>query len=130
MSYISGSVHTGPKNASGQDVQGPKPLARRSMGSRAIAVGESILKESPDYILINTSGSYSFAYAATGSYGTSLVAHKDAHPFIKAVEIPLNAGVGFPLRIDISPSAWSGSTLSGTTAFATGSVTFVYMSQR
>tara|TARA_B100000287_G_scaffold207269_1_gene195554 strand:- start:279 stop:665 length:387 start_codon:yes stop_codon:yes gene_type:complete len=121
--YTSGSYG---KTASGFDIRGPKALSRKSRGSKAIGVGELTLTEAPDYVLINTSGSYHFAYDATGSYGTSLVAHKDAHPFIKAVEIPLNAGSGYPLRIDISPNAWSGSTLGGTTSFPTGSVTFVY----
>ena len=61
----------------------------------------------PNYILINTIGSYSFAYAS-GSLSTYVSGSK------------IEDAAGGPVRLDINPVAWASS------GGAAGDVTFVY----
>ncbi len=92
---------------------GPKALPQEAFG-QATAPTELVVQKSPWYVLINNSGSYDFLYSATSSIGAT--ATEGYIPGIKA-----RGASGQPVRLDINPSAWSGST--GT---STGDVTFVY----
>ena len=93
--------------------------------SRAITPAETVVVKSANHVIINQTGSYSFAYSCAEELGAS----RDgtiAHYWEQAAVYDINnsAGVQFsPTKLDISPCAWSG---SGTMVGATGDVTFVY----
>ena len=85
----------------------PKARSVNAYG-KAVNPPPTIITNRPNYILVNTIGNYSFAYAS-GSLST----------YVSGSNIQsANAG---PVRLDINPIAW---TSSGGEA---GDVTFVYL---
>ena len=95
----------------------PKPLDNRDVFSNAITPAENTLTKNPSYIMINTSGSFGFMYAATGSLGT-VMAFSSASYFITGAVVP----AGQTTRLDIQPIAWHRQDADGTV----GDITFIY----
>ena len=86
--------------------QQPKARSTDAYG-KAANPAPAIITDRPNYILINTIGSYSFAYAS-GSLSTYVSGSK------------IEDAAGGPVRLDINPIAW----ISG--GGKAGDVTFVY----
>ena len=82
-----------------------------------------VIQKTPDYVLINQTGSYAFAYDLTGSDGTVVsgvlrnIYHTGSVIYEKTA-----VGVVNPVKIEIQPSAWRSCDHAG----AQGEVTFVY----
>ena len=84
------------------------PKARSSDAyGKATTPSAQVITDRPNYILINTIGSYSFAYAS-GSLSTYVSGSK------------IEDAAGGPVRLDINPIAWI--SLGG----KAGDITFVY----
>ena len=92
---------------------GPKALPKEAYGN-ATTPAQYVVQKTPWYVLVNNSGSYHFLYGTTGSIGGTITSGY-------ALGIKNGGASGQPMRLDINPSAWSGS--AGT---VTGDVTFVY----
>jgi|10_taG_2_1085330.scaffolds.fasta_scaffold75677_2 hypothetical protein len=111
MSYIQDPNNT--------DKQIPKGLSVNH-GSKAITPANCAEAQAASYVLVNSTGSFSFRYGTTdatssmGSFTQGIVSH-----------IGDNAT---PVRLDINATAWSGSTAGHT--YNTGDVTFVYVNTR
>ena len=86
--------------------QQPKARSTDAYG-KAANPAPAIITDRPNYILINTIGSYSFAYAS-GSLSTYVSGSK------------IEDAAGGPVRLDINPVAWT--SIDG----VAGDVTFVY----
>ena len=84
----------------------PKARSVNAYG-KATTPSAQIITDRPNYILINTIGSYSFAYAS-GSLSTYVSGSK------------IEDAAGGPVRLDINPRAWI--SLGG----KAGDITFVY----
>tara|TARA_R100000008_G_C3519821_1_gene133350 strand:- start:247 stop:606 length:360 start_codon:yes stop_codon:yes gene_type:complete len=115
---MSSYTTTGNKNASGQDVQGPKSLPASAYGKANLPAVE-LATEGADQIIINgqTSGSYFISTTITGSAGAYVGPGE-------MTEIYNTAGAGAdasPVILNVSATAWSGSG-----GPAAGDVTFVY----
>jgi|7_EtaG_2_1085326.scaffolds.fasta_scaffold12728_4 hypothetical protein len=81
------------------------------------APAQNVVTTSPAQVLINNTGSYYFMYG-TGSLGTT---HSNKADYDLGCVI--NAGsAGLPVKLDISPMAWSGSA----GGHKTGDISFVY----
>ena len=124
--YISADTVSGhPLSGSGKMI--PRGLHRRGTNTvfpRAMCPAASTITKNPDHIMINNSGSYYFKYDTTGSIGDS-DAWGDS-PYELGMIVDKGAG-GFPVKLNISPCAWSGSgATSGVNTPKTGDVTFVY----
>ena len=104
--------------------QEPKGLPASAFGSvKTPAV--LVVTKNPSYVLINQTGSYAFLYTTTASRGTTYGIPED---YTQGIVIE-GSGQG-PIKLDISPVAWSGSFTSVGSAdggtVQTGDVTFVY----
>ena len=130
--YISADTVSGhPLSGSGKMI--PRGLHRRGTNTvfpRAMCPGASTITKNPDHIMINNSGSYYFKYDTTGSIGDS-DAGGDS-PYELGIMVHGRAGGATPdpvspVRLDISPCAWSGShDPESTRTSRTGDITFVY----
>ena len=126
--YISADTVSGhPLSGSGKMI--PRGLHRRGTNTvfpKAVTPAISTIAKNPDHIFINNSGSYYFKYDTTGSIGDSDAGGDSPYEF----GMNINKGAtGIPIKLNISPCAWSGSygsiDDSGGTHKA-GDVTFVY----
>ena len=114
MSYQSGSE--GP-NASGQDVQGPKPLPASAFQRANLPAVEIVVEGSYQFIINGqTSGSYFIATDVTGSLG-SYCGPGDMTEIYNTVGAGVDAS---PITLPINACCWSGSG-----GPAAGDVTFV-----
>ena len=89
----------------------PNSVPQSSYG-KAIAPAPRVNQDRPHYVLLNSSGSYAFAYAS-GSKDTYVTGSK--------LE---KSGAG-PVRLDINPVAWR--RIDGTNAGVAGDVSFIYL---
>ena len=110
--YESGSL----PSQFGSEQQGPKALPKSAFGQVTVPA-QYVVQKAPWYVLINNSGSYHFCYSTTGSVGSTYHAPLD-YSFGSSIK----GALGQPVRLDINPSAWSGSDGS----YVAGDVTFVY----
>ena len=97
---------------------------------KATAPGPMTASALPSYVVINNTGSYSFAYGTDVSVGT-VIGNSPA----KYEQAVITNNNSIPLRLDISPSAWSGSDAAGNFvdakgSFLAGNVTFVYTNKK
>jgi|TARA_Y100000310_G_scaffold331876_1_gene406304 hypothetical protein len=104
--------------------QVPKGLPETAWGSIELPP-PSTVRQNPDHVFINQTGSYYFSNNNTASIGSLLPSSSFAKGMI------VRAAGALPFRLDIHPSAWSGSMLIEDGASAgqtlnTGDVTFVY----
>ena len=72
MSYISGSE--GP-SVSGYDVQGPKKLPDSAF-AKAVQASSSVVLETPDKVIIQGNGNYTFKYDCSDSVGSGVALGK------------------------------------------------------
>ena len=93
----------------------PRALPQEAFG-QAITPAEQVVHETPWYVLVNNSGSYNFLYSTTGSIGST---YGGASNYSLGINIP--GALGQPIKLDINPSAWSGSDSA-----TTGDITFIY----
>ena len=120
-------------NTSGSVTQGefksfPKGLNRRGVNTifpRATTPLPNVLQKNPDHVIINSTGSFYFQYDTTGSVGTTLGVSEQTQ---WELGVMCNTHPAAPIRLDISPCAWSGSEQGGLTKRGVnqGAVTFVY----
>jgi hypothetical protein len=114
---------------SGSGTQVPRPLHLRGTNtifSKAVTPALKTITKNPDHIFINQTGSYFFKYDTTGSIGDSDAGGDSPYEFGINVQ---KGATGLPIRLDISPCAWSGSIGSIDDAggnHQAGDVTFVY----
>ena len=127
--YISADTVSGhPLSGSGKMI--PRGLGRggstNTVFQHATAPPIVTTVKNPDHVMINNSGSYYFKYDTTGAIGDSDAGGDSPYEF----GININKGAtGLPIRLDISPCAWSGSIGSIDDAggnHQAGDVTFVY----
>ena len=115
---LSGSATHGGQQSPGGLVVDGKSLRPHTY---ATAPAPLVVQNPPSYVVMNNSGTYTFAYNITSSIGSSLT---HAHHFITASVIQSSiAGNPAPIKLDIQPSAWK----AGSGAETTGDVTFVYI---
>ena len=91
---------------------------------RAEIVTSCSIHEAPSYVLINSTGSYAFAYNTTASHGTSLFSGSTQYVSGTVVH-NMNQ---LPVKLDISPNAWKkcNAAHNETKGGITGQITFVY----
>jgi hypothetical protein len=92
----------------------PKGLPAEAFG-QAMTPAEQVVQKTPWYVMINNSGSYHFLYSPASTLGATVTSGY-------TLGIQTKGALGQPVKLDINPSAWSGS--DGT--YAAGDVTFVY----
>jgi len=85
--------------------------------SRAEAPNPNVRTKNPNHIFVNAVGTYSFLYESTASLGGTT----EDEIFTFGISA---ATLDSPIRLDIQPTAWSGSSGLGV-----GDVTFVYRGQ-
>ena len=114
MSYVSGSE--GP-SVSGYDVQGPKKLPDSAF-AKAVQASSSVVLETPDKVIIQGIGNYTFKYDCSDSVGTGVaLANFSSANVVQIVEDDMS------LTLPINPCAVSS---SGNASGTTTNVTFVY----
>ena len=123
MSYVIPNETPGHPMSASRDGDKAQPAAtvHSSSLSRAVTPAETVVTRAPNHVIINQTGSFSFAYSCKESLGASR--DSSSHYWEQAVVFDVNnsAGVQFsPIRLDISPCAWE------STGGTTGDVTFVY----
>ena len=131
--YISADTVSG-HSLSGSGKMIPRGLGRggstNTVFQHATAPPIVTTVKNPDHVMINNSGSYYFKYDTTGSIGDS-DAGGDS-PYELGIMVHGRAGGATPdpvspVRLDISPCAWSGShDPESTRTSRTGDITFVY----
>ena len=126
MSYVIPNETPGHPMSQSRDGDKAQPAAtvHSSSFSRAVTPAETVVTRAPNHVIINQTGSFSFAYSCKESLGASR--DSSSHYWEQAVVFDVSNApeASFsPTRLDISPCAWSG---SGAIAGATGDVTFVY----
>ena len=101
---------------------GPKALPLQAL-SRATTPASERITTSPSHILINSTGSYHFLYEYSASVEGTLI---NTGSYTKGIDV-LSPSQG-PIRLEISPIAWSGSVGFCQTQdeVPQGAVTFVY----
>ena len=104
----------------------PKPLLKTS---RNRAITPNIVEQyaNANHIYINQSGSYFFRYDCTGSAGDTITDGYELGLAVSRFTV-----TGLPIKLDINPCAWSGSSAlgaNGKPVSKTGDVTFVYRGQ-
>lgn len=111
MSYI--------QDPNDSEKQVPRALSPNH-GSKAIAPAQCTEVKAASYVLVNATGSYSFAY------GTG-VTTSSAADFTQAIVLGEQQSPGnvSSVRLDINATAWSGSSVGHD--YDTGNVTFVYV---
>ena len=117
--YVSADTISGHPLSGSGDYQVPRPLKLAGSNTRfhrAMTPAATVIHKNASHVLVNNSGSYHFAYDCD-----SAVDHYEL-----GIHIAPGAQAGVPVRLDISPCAWSGSALNNESACTTGDVTFVY----
>ena len=98
-----------------------KPIVNnRILIKKASVPTEFIVQSRPDYIVINSAGTYKFMYETTSSLGTSL-ASIQAQFETGSVSPLVNSNPPGPYRLDIQPIAWNRCDAGSTV----GDITFV-----
>jgi len=110
MSYI--------QDPNDSEKQVPKGLSVNH-GSKAITPANCAEAQAASYVLVNSTGSFSFRYGTTD-------ATSSMSSFTQGIVSKI--GDATPVRLDINATAWSGSTAGH--AYNTGDVTFVYVNTR
>ena len=120
-----GNPLSGSATHAGQQFPTPLVAGGESLQPRSYATApvELVIQEPPNHVVISGAGTFKFAYNLTGSIGDTLTAAAHGHNFITALIKAADAEA--PVRLDISPSAWD-----GTSTTSPGDVTFVYSSKR
>jgi hypothetical protein len=111
MSYI--------QDSNNPDKQIPRGLSVNH-GSKAITPANCAGAKAASYVLVNSTGSFSFRYGTTD-------ATSSAASFTQGIVSHIGDNAG-PVRLDINATAWSGSTVNH--AYNTGDVTFIYVNTR
>ncbi len=115
--YQSAISSSGPRHHSYQ--QGPRPLPKSAFG-RVTTPAPATIQPNPWHILVNNTGSYFFLYDTTASeHGVS-----EGETYTQGIVVR-SQGQG-PIKLEISPLAWSGSAEQIPGTLNTGDVTFVY----
>ena len=113
-SYITGSDATKVE---------PGALPPSAFGS-AKTPAPSIVTKNPTYVLLNNTGSFNFIMNVVSESVGSTLSHTHGNWTQGIVIKGLGQG---PVRLDISPVAWSGSGgFTGASNLSAGDVTFVY----
>ena len=104
--------------------QVPKPSRNDTFNSAVVATAKQIYPNA-HHVLINQTGSYSFLYHTTASVGNvdhegNAVEEKYVLGYINNSRAADTVTSFAPIKLDISPAAWSGSNA------LFGDVTFVY----
>ena len=97
----------------------PQALSDKVFGKATIPAIE-IIQEVPSYVLINTGGTYAFAYNQTGSVGAAVAVSGFGGQYISGSVV--STSQQGPVRLDIQPTAWRQIDAPG----STGDVTFIY----
>ena len=92
----------------------------RILVKKASVPAEFVVQGRPDYIVINSAGTFKFMYETTSSLGTSL-ASIQAQFVTGSVSPVVNSNPPGPYRLDIQPIAWNRCDA----ASAVGDITFV-----
>jgi len=89
--------------------------------SHATAPSASSINKRPSYIMVNTTGSFSFAYESGSLFNSEVYITASNNQQVVA-------GVGgfTPYKLDINPVAWKSDDFKA----PAGSITFVYVAQR
>ena len=90
--------------------------------------GVATVGQSPDSVILHTTGSYSFLYESTSSVGTS-IPRQHASMFTQMITCSATPVQSYPITLNISPVAWSGSR-STTAVSDDNDVSFVYNGNR
>ena len=107
--------------------QVPAPLSSTGHHAKPASYADTprivTVAKNPQYVLVNQTGSYYFNYDC----GTTAVGATAPSSFNLGVKIH-DAGAGIPVKLDISPCAWSASReeANATPVNLTGDVTFIY----
>ena len=117
MSYVIPNETTGHPLSASRDGDKAHPAATvySSSFSRSVTPVSCTVTKSPNHVIINQTGSYSFTYSCT----ESLSSIRGNATSLWEQGIVIDSGA--PIRLDISPCAWSGSVDN-----LTGNVSFVY----
>ena len=92
----------------------------RVLVAKASTPAEFIVQTRPDYILVNSAGTFKFMYQTTSSIGTDLASITDEFQ-TGSVSPVVNSNPPGPYRLDIQPIAWNRCDA----ASAVGDITFV-----
>ena len=98
---------------------------------RAVVPVPETITDRAQYVTVNASGSYYFLYETSCSINAkslnTLAGAGTGEIYTHGITVTGHSG---PVRLDINPVAWSGSSGQDLRVNSTGDVTFVYTGQR